>query len=1030
MLRKSILLFSSLFLFNLLKPSNLLAAPPSGFQTSLLIGSGLNSPTGLGIAPDGRIFILEQGGGIKIYKNGKLLDRMFDELTSVADGDRGLLGIAFDPNFTTNHYVYFYYTGSDLYHHVVRFNASDDIATDGPVPIYTSTSKSGSNHAGGTIQFGPDNKLYISIGEAGQPKNAQDLSNVLGKVLRINPDGSIPSDNPFTNTPGAKPEIWAYGLRNPFRFQFDSVTGNLFLGDVGNDKWEEINKIEAGFNYGWPVVEGNCDSCPYTNPLFSYFHQTPTYSITGGPVYRGTVFPSEYQGRLFYGDYGRGWIKTLTFNPDSTVTDTSFEPQAGTVVDIKTGLDGSLYFVTIYPGRVYRISYPGSNPFPVAISSSDINSGHEPLTVSFSSLGSSDPQEQPLTYLWDFGDGTSSSLANPVKTYSSNGKYLAQLTVSDGQNSIPAIPLEINIGTPPAVNIDLPQSGFKYSAGDTVNYSASGNATSYSTEIIFHHSTHIHPFIRPHLSQAGSFTISTIGEPSADTWYEIQITGTDPDGLITTASQNIYPNKSTVTLQTDPLQMQISLDGSPVTTPYTFEGIVGFQRIIDALTQNKSDTIYEFDHWLDEVGSSTRTIEVPASPATYTANFRTVPPFLGEYFNNPDLTGIPTFTRSDPQISFGWPNTPDPLITNSSFSIRWTKTQEFNPGKYIFNTSSDDGHRLFIDSKSIIDNWSSGIHNGSTVVDLSGRHEIKMEYFNAGGGNYINLNWKLSSSQAQFLPTSTPTPAPAPTNTPTPYPTATPTPTLPSQSQDGFVGEYFANMTFSGKPALTRVDPKISFGWFNSPDPLLPSDQYSIRWIGSQVFTEGWHKFTAIADDGVRVFVDGSQVIDGWRDQPITKYQNYKYLTAGRHEIKVEYYEAFGGSAISYDSELVNTSPTSWLGEYYSNKNLSGYPTLINLDPTLVFVWNENSPSLFLPKDRFSVRWTKKQFLPSGTYSFTLKSDDGIRFWINDQLIVDDWTDHPMRTYTPSITLLNGIYDLKIEYYENSGSAVAIFTQN
>src|ERR671924_299522 len=169
------------------------AAPPADFQTSLVVGDGLNGPSGFEIAPDGRIFILERSGKIKIVKNGQLLPTPFADLPSEDTGDRGLIGIAFDPDFGVfNHYVYFYYTGHDLLNHLVRFSAAGDVGSD-----------------------------------------AQDLSNPHGKILRINKDGSIPADNPFAGQPGKLGAIWAYGFRNPWRFHIDHAPRRVYRGKLG-----------------------------------------------------------------------------------------------------------------------------------------------------------------------------------------------------------------------------------------------------------------------------------------------------------------------------------------------------------------------------------------------------------------------------------------------------------------------------------------------------------------------------------------------------------------------------------------------------------------------------------------------------------------------------------------------------------------------------------------------------------------------------------------------------------------------------
>jgi glucose/arabinose dehydrogenase len=338
-----------LMLLSSVVPSPAYSAPPTDFQSSVVIGSGLDGPTGFDIAPDGRIFVLERTGKVKIFTDGQLLSQPFATLPSAASGDRGLIGIAFDPGFgVANHFVYFYYTGLDLLNHVVRFDASTDVGANGPFQIFATESPSQLLHVGGSIAFGPDGKLYLAVGDNGVPANAQDLGNPHGKILRINSDGSIPADNPFAGQAGKNRAIWAYGFRNPYRLAFDQATGQLYAGDVGDFSWEELDRVVKGGNYGWPQAEGKCTSAcaGLIDPVYAYPHNGQSAAVTAGPVYRGSQFPATYTGRLFFGDYAQGFIKTAALDASGNVTSVAtFEPTAGTVVDLKVAPDGSLYYL-------------------------------------------------------------------------------------------------------------------------------------------------------------------------------------------------------------------------------------------------------------------------------------------------------------------------------------------------------------------------------------------------------------------------------------------------------------------------------------------------------------------------------------------------------------------------------------------------------------------------------------------------------------------------------------------------------------
>ena len=273
------------------------------FVDSRLVG-GLNLPTAMEFAPDGRLFVAEKSGALKVVKDGHLLDAPFLSVPTQTFGERGLLGIAFDPDFADNGYVYVHYTSDteQIHGQVSRFTADpanpDRALAGSEVKILELETTGNGFHNGGAIHFGPDDgKLYVAVGDHGSSSNSQSLSTRQGKMLRINSDGTIPTDNPFYNTAGAKKEIWALGLRNPFTFAFSS-TGVMYINDVGQDSWEEVNVGKAGANYGWPACEGMC--ADHVNPIHVYQHPPDGgMSIAGAAFYEATQFPSEYRGNYF-----------------------------------------------------------------------------------------------------------------------------------------------------------------------------------------------------------------------------------------------------------------------------------------------------------------------------------------------------------------------------------------------------------------------------------------------------------------------------------------------------------------------------------------------------------------------------------------------------------------------------------------------------------------------------------------------------------------------------------------------------------
>ncbi len=360
------------------------ATLPTGFTETAI--SGLANPTAMEIAPDGRIFICQQGGSLRVIKNSVLLSTPFVTLNVDPNGERGLLGVAFDPNFATNNFLYLYYTVATTPRHnrVSRFTANGDVVVPGSETVILELDNltSATNHNGGAIHFGPDGKLYIAVGENATASNAQTLSNMLGKVLRINPDGTIPADNPFFNTAsGNNRSIWALGLRNPFTFTFQPGTGRLFINDVGQDTWEEINDGIAGSNYGWPNTEGVTSNPLFRSPLFAYGHgfsPTTGCAIAGGAFYNpNTVtFPPSFVGQYFFADLCSGWIRV--FDPVSG-TASGFATNISQPVDLKVGTDGSLYYLSRGSNALFRVQF--TEPMLISETGSDIAIALDSVTL-------------------------------------------------------------------------------------------------------------------------------------------------------------------------------------------------------------------------------------------------------------------------------------------------------------------------------------------------------------------------------------------------------------------------------------------------------------------------------------------------------------------------------------------------------------------------------------------------------------------------------------------------------------------------
>lgn len=343
------------------------------------IVSGLASPIYLTAPPnDSRLFILERPGRIRVMQDGVLLTQPFLDIRSLTttEGERGLLSMAFHPRYAENGYVYLNHTDLQGHTNVVRYTVSPtnpNVADPSSRKLILRVTQPFSNHNGGLNKFGPDGKLYIALGDGGSANdphnNGQNRSTLLGSLLRIDVDGgdpyAIPPDNPFVGQTGVRGEIWAYGLRNPWRYSFDPEENRLYIADVGQGEWEEVHIEPSGVggqNYGWKIMEGrhcfspssNCNQEGLTLPPYEYSHSEGC-SITGGYVYRGSRIP-EIEGHYFFSDYCNGWLRSFRYQ-NGQVTDTHQwnTPNVGNILSFGEDSARNLYLLSA-SGRVYRLA--------------------------------------------------------------------------------------------------------------------------------------------------------------------------------------------------------------------------------------------------------------------------------------------------------------------------------------------------------------------------------------------------------------------------------------------------------------------------------------------------------------------------------------------------------------------------------------------------------------------------------------------------------------------------------------------------
>ncbi len=506
----------------------------------------------------------------------------------------------------------------------------------------------GTAHSMDFVRFGPDGALYVSDGDGivNSKGNSRALNpdSLNGKILRINPiTGEGYPDNPFFDgDPNSnRSKVFAMGMRNPFRFTVDPRDGQVIVGDVGNNNWEEINRGGPGSNFGWPCYEGpyeaatyaNCDAyksgaSPITMPIYSYPHSVSNPirgSAIGGDLYLGSAFPALYRGAYFFHDFNGGVVDFLTFNADGSANDNEFATNVPGVVQMTVGDDGALYVISVILGGIWRIRYaPGGNKPPTADATADPMGGPAPLDVTFSSKRSTDPEKSIVGYQWDFGDGDTSSKANPTYTYEDNGVYTAVLTVTDSAGATSSDSLQIAVGSsPPVAEILEPGEGAKFRVGQTVNFE--GKATDAedgdlsgakpAVGVTLHHLQHLHYDFFNGEGESGSFRFDDHGD---DTYLELCLTATDSAGLQDTDCSNIKADEVTYTFNTVPAGLPITYAGSRYETPFKVKTYIDAKRIIEAPAETKDGL--RFDSWSDG-GEAVHEIVIGESPQTLTATY-------------------------------------------------------------------------------------------------------------------------------------------------------------------------------------------------------------------------------------------------------------------------------------------------------------------------------------------------------------------------------------------------------------------------
>ena len=741
-----------------------------------VVWSGLTNPTAIEFASDGRIFVAEKSGIIKVFDDlSDTTPTIFADLRTNVHNfwDRGLLGMALHPNFPTVPYVYVLYAydaaiggvaprwgtagatsdscptppgatgdGCVVSGRLSRLQASGNVMVGSETVLIEDWFQQYPSHSIGSLVFGADGALYVSggdgasfnfadYGQDGSPLNpggdppvgvggvqtpptaeggalrAQDLQtsgdpvSLDGAVLRVDPmtGGGMP-DNPLASSsdPNAR-RIIAYGLRNPFRITVRPGTNDVYVGDVGWNTWEEINRISvptgaAPLNFGWPCYEGNARQSAYdsanlnicenlytqpaavTYPLYTYNHSatvvagetcpTGSSSIAGLAFYHGDAYPASYEGALFFADYSRSciWVmfKDANGNPDPATRQT-FKAGAAGPVQLKLGPDGNIYYVDLN-GTIRRFEYyPGNRP-PTAVVSATPASGSAPLSVSFDGSGSGDPDESDtLTYAWDFdSDGiVDATSETATHVYDVGGSYTAKLTVTDnhGLSHVALVSIVVGSSNPVAV-IDAPVPGTTWRVGDTLTFSGHATdpeegtlpASALSWSLVMNHCSplggcHVHPLQDYAGVSGGSFVAPDHEYPS---YLELRLTATDSTGLQGTSSLRLDPQTVNLTFTSVPSGLQLAVGSQTSTTPFTRTVIIGSSNSMSAPSpQTLSGVTYNYQRWSDN-GAQSHNIVAGATAATYTATYTapTPPPSAP--------TGLTATVGGSTRISLAWSN--------------------------------------------------------------------------------------------------------------------------------------------------------------------------------------------------------------------------------------------------------------------------------------------------------------------------------------------------------------------------------------
>ena len=1043
-------------------------------------------PEPTGVASDPLYYVVELHSGIKVVTHdGTVSDFKTDLLNYTpptsfpGNGEQGLGHVVVDPatgDLIVGRLVHDDNVGR-TYPEIIRIESLDGGLRGGEITTLLSMPQEWQSQAHhiGNMAVGPDGKLWVGNGDGFGGHNGTSLNpdSYRGKILRLNLDGTPAADNPWydaTDGINARDYSWNRGVRNPWGGTFRPANDAYYFSDTG-PQVDRLARATRGTHFQYDGTNASMRN----GAIYNWEDGPAPASLVwlDRQVFNGSGFPEEMMDTAFAattgGTYSKGPSsrgKRIEILPVSLNDAYLGEPSPldlvkyngtgrATVVGLAAGPDG-LYFTDLYRddsdtaadvgGRVLRVRYVGDAdqapdaPTSLNAAARDANSVRLSWRDNSNNESGFDIEAQRPNGVWmhvadvdaDVTTFLHTNLAEStlyryrVRAHDADGNDSSYSNVAEvttptaGQRPFHDAPVALP-GTVAAVDFDEGGPGVAYSdntPGNTFGVYRDGDV-----DIAYFDGGTTNP----------AATGYVVDDLTSGEWLEY---------TVDVAEAGRYPLTLVLAGESGAAQTalaHVEVDGVDAT---------GQIRVLDGAEQ------YVGNVWL-EAGERVIRLAVDATTdggeMTPVAGLRFGEPIAdpdagnglkAAYYDNRDFTGTRA-QRLDAQIMFDWGGVrPDPAIEPNNFSVRWTgQVRTERAGEYQFHVTGDDGVRLWVDGELIVDGWGehpATEYTGSVTLEADRKYEIRLDYFQGGGGAVAELRWTTPGGERKLIPT------------------ANLYPDLPEVDEPGtgLPATYFDSYTAGGPviPLLERTDAAVSFDWTGvAPDPSMEAVTFAARWEG-RLRADHAETYTVhvTSDDGVRLWLDGELVVDDWNDHPLTTHTVDVALDANTFaDVRLEYYQNGGGAGIDLSWESASTPltviPTANLygpddgsgtggggplggdgltATYFDDADLSG-ESASRIDPQVYFDWTGIGPTPDFAATDFSARWTGQVLAElDATHTFHVSGDDGVRLWVDGELLVDAWVDQPLTEYSGSLDLLPGErYDLVLEYYQHGGGA-------